>query len=173
MHVLNKSNVNRFLRPFKIVFNGRNTPAQPLDVWSIWRDSDEVGNKYVWCVQLRRKLSEPSGLCQPRLSMRSLRRWAVRRLSHWILWLVVCQLNGHSDWRCTSESTQCVGGAEYCVHFFYALRSVISCFHIFVFCSTGTRLVVMSIQDEFICARCTFSMQLFLSEIVKFRFDWK
>ena len=29
------------------------------------------------------------------------------------------------------------------------LRSVISCFHVFMFCSTGTRLVVMSVQDEF------------------------
>ena len=29
-----------------------------MDVWSVWRDSDEVGNKSVWCVQLRRKLSE-------------------------------------------------------------------------------------------------------------------
>ena len=35
---------------------------------------------------------------------------------------------------------------------------------------------VMSIQDKLICVRlvtgrCTFGMQLFLSEIVKFRFD--
>ena len=37
---------------------GRNTPVQLLDVCSVLRVSDEVGNKYVWCVQLRRKLSE-------------------------------------------------------------------------------------------------------------------
>ena len=97
---------------------GRNTPAQPLDVWSVWRDSDEVGNKYVWCVQLCRKLSEPHGRCQLQLSMQSLRRRAVGRLSHWILWLVVCQLNGCSDWRCASESPLCVGGEEYCVRFY-------------------------------------------------------
>ena len=30
-----------------LYLKGRNTPAQPLDVWSVWRDSDEVGNKYV------------------------------------------------------------------------------------------------------------------------------
>ena len=47
--------------------------------------------------------------------------------------------------------------------FFYALRSVIP---IFMFCSTGMRLVVMSVQDELICVRlvmphCMFRMQLF------------
>ena len=31
----------------------------------------------------------------------------------------------------------------------------------------------MSVQDKLICACCMFSMQLFLSEIVKFRFDRK
>ena len=40
-----------------------------------------------------------------------------------------------------------------------------------MFCRTGTRIVVMSIQDKLICACCMFSMQLFLSEIVKFHFD--
>ena len=69
-------------------FKGGNTPAQPLDVWSIWRVSDEVANKYVWCVQLRRKLSELRGRCLLRLNMRSLRRRAVGRLSHWILYCV-------------------------------------------------------------------------------------
>ena len=69
---------------------GRNTPAQPLDIWSVWGDSDEVGNKYVWCVQLRWKLSQLLGRCLLRFSMQSLRRWAVRRLSYWILWLAVC-----------------------------------------------------------------------------------
>ena len=80
--------------------------------WRLKRlgDSDEVGNKYVWHVQLRRKLLEPHGRCRLRLSMRSLRRRAVGRLSHWILWLVVCQLNGRSDWRCASKSGRCAGG---------------------------------------------------------------
>ena len=41
-----------------------------------------------------------------------------------------------------------------------------------------TRLVLMSVQDELICVSlvmpcCMFSMQLFLSEIVKFHFDRK
>ena len=40
------------------------------------------------------------------------------------------------------------------------------------------RLAVMSVQDELICVRlvmprCMFSMQLFLSEIITFRFDRK
>ena len=69
---------------------GRNTPAQPLDVWSVWRDSDEVGNKSVWCVRLRWKLSVQRGRCLLRFSTQRLRRLAVGRLSHWILWLAVC-----------------------------------------------------------------------------------
>ena len=65
-----------------------------------------------------------------------------------------------------------------CTLFFYAFCSVISCFYVFMFCSPGTRLVVMSVQDKLICVclvmpRCMFSMQLFLSEIVKFHFDQK
>ena len=49
----------------------------------------------------------------------------------------------------------------------------------FKFWSTGTRLaVIMSVQDKLICVHlvmphCMFSMQLFLSEIVKFCFDCK
>ena len=44
-------------------------------------------------------------------------------------------------------------------------------FHVFMSCSTGTRLVVMSIQDKLVCVRlvlprCMFSMQLFLSEML-------
>ena len=52
-------------------------------------------------------------------------------------------------------------------------------FLVFMFWSTGVRVaVIMSVQDELICVRlvmprCMFSMQLFLSEIVKFRFDRK
>ena len=80
---------------------------------------------------------------------------AVGRLSHWILWLVVC----HSDWRRISKSAQCVGGAEYCA---------------VMFCSPGDETrIVMSVQDKLICVRsvmprCMFSLQLCLSEIVKF-----
>ena len=97
--------------------SGRNTPAQLLDVWS--GDSDEFGNKSVQCVQLRWKLLEPRGRCLLWFNMWSLRRLAAGRLSHWILWLVVCHLYNHSDWRCASESAQCVGGAEHCVRFVF------------------------------------------------------
>ena len=49
---------------------------------------------------------------------------------------------------------------------------------ILLFCSTGTRLAVISVQDELNCVRLVmprymFGMQLFLSEIVTFRFDRK
>ena len=49
-------------------------------------------------------------------------------------------------------------------------------FPVYMFCSPGMKVDVMSVQDEFICVRlvmprCMFSMQLFLSEIVKFCFD--
>ena len=113
--------------------------------------------------------------CRLRMSIRSLRRRAVRRLSHWILWLVVCQLNGRSDWRCASESVQCVGGAEYCVRFVFLCtlfhHSLFSCFAVLI-------PVVLYVQDEWICVclvmtRYMFTMQLFLSEIVKFNFDRK
>ena len=45
-----------------------------------------------------------------------------------------------------------------------------------VFICTGMRVAAMAVQDELICVclvmpRCMFSMQLFVSEIVKFRFD--
>ena len=54
----------------------------------------------------------------------------------------------------------------------FSMHSVPS-FLVFMFWSSGMRLAVsMSVQDEFICVclvmpRCMFSMQLFLSEIVK------
>ena len=59
----------------------------------------------------------------------------------------------------------------------FSMHSVPS-FPVFMFCSTGMRLAVMSTQDELICVclvmpRCMFSMQLCLSEIVKFCFDLK
>ena len=61
-----------------------------------------------------------------------LRRLAFGCLSHWILWLAVCQLYDSSDWRCAGESAQCVGGAEYCVHFVFLStlfrHSLFSCF---------------------------------------------
>ena len=53
-------------------------------------------------------------------------------------------------------------------------------FLVFMFWSnvTGMRLAAMSVQDKLICVGlvmpcCIFSMQLFLSEIIKFRFDRK
>ena len=60
----------------------------------------------------------------------------------------------------------------------FSTYSILS-FLVFMFWSTGMRLaVIMSIQDKLICvhlvmSRCMFSMQLFLSEIVKFSFDQK
>ena len=62
-----------------------------------------------------------------------------------------------------------------CAHWF-STHSVPT-FPVVMLCSTGMRLVVMSVQDELIVSlvmpRCMFSMQLFLSEIVQFRFDRK
>ena len=63
-----------------------------------------------------------------------------------------------------------------CALVFYAFRSVISCFHVLEYwCETSS---YQSVQDKLICVllvmpRCIFSMQLFLSEIVKFCFDQK
>ena len=96
----------------------------------------------------------------------------------------VCAI-GFSDWLCASWMAILIGSVRanqrsvwegwntVWALFFYALCSVISCFHVFMFCSTGTRLVVMSVQDELIWACCMFSMQLFLSEIIQFCFDRK
>ena len=64
-----------------------------------------------------------------------------------------------------------------CAHWFSTQSD--QSFLVFMFWSTGMRLAVsMSVQDELICVRlvmplCMFSMQLFLSEIIKFRFDRK
>ena len=49
-------------------------------------------------------------------------------------------------------------------------------FLVFMFWSTGMRLVVRSVQDELIYVRlvmprCMFTMQLFLSKTVMFHFD--
>ena len=151
---------------------GRNTPAQPWRSEAFGETRMRSGTN-MFCVQLRRKLSEPLGGCQLRFSIWSLRRRAVGSLSHWIFWLVVCQLNGHSDWRCANQHSVWEGGIL-CVLCF-SLHSIPS-FLVFMFCATGTRLVVMSVQDKLIWVllvmpRCMFSMQLCLSEIVKFRFD--
>ena len=139
---------------------GRNTLAQTLDVWSVWRDSDEVGNKYVWCVQLRRKNSEPRGHCRIQLSMQSLRRRAVGRLSHWILWLGVCQLNGRSDWQCASESAQCVGGAEYCVHKPLVYNSQHKRHTLIVSCASAERTHYCGVgSTSKRCVQCNFSAE--------------
>ena len=72
-----------------------------------------------------------------------------------------------------------MGGGKYCVCIGFLRTLRIPSFLVFMFWSTGTRLaVIMSVQDELICVRlvmprCIFSMQLFLSEIVKFHFDRK
>ena len=55
----------------------------------------------------------------------------------------------------------------------FSMHSILL-FPVFMFWSTGTRLAGMSVQDKLNCVhlvmpRCMFSMQLFLSEIVKFR----
>ena len=53
------------------------------------------------------------------------------------------------------------------MRFVFSMHSVPS-FPVFTFCSIGTRLVVMFVQEELICVSlvmpcCKFSMQLFLS----------
>ena len=70
----------------------------------------------------------------------------------------------------------CGRGRILCAHWFstHSIPSLL----VFLLCSPGTRLVVMSVQDKLICVhlvipRCMFSMQLFLSEIITFRFDRK
>ena len=93
--------------------SGRKPQAQPLDVWSIWGDWDEVRTNLFGvfsCVGSSQSHAD---------NMQSLRRLAVDCLSHWIFWLAVCQQYDHSDRRCASESAQCVGGAEYCVRFVF------------------------------------------------------
>ena len=58
---------------------------------------------------------------------------------------------------------------------FYALRSLIPRFHVLQY-QHETNCYLRLRQMNCVCLvmpRCMFSMQLFLSEIVKFRFDWK
>ena len=85
---------------------GRNTQAQPLDIWSIWRDQDQVGNNMfgafsgVERFQTRVDVVGFDSTCEV-----------------WGGWLSDVWAIGFSDWRCASESARCVGGAEYCVCF--------------------------------------------------------
>ena len=46
-----------------------------------------------------------------------------RRTSEPLDSLIVCQLNGTSDWWCASETAQCVRGMEYCVRFVFLCTS--------------------------------------------------
>ena len=67
---------------------------------NVWGDSDEFGNKSVWCVLRCWKLLEPHKPCLVRLNLQSLRVLVV-----WGLDAI-----GYSDWLCASESARCVGG---------------------------------------------------------------
>ena len=63
-----------------------------------------------------------------------------------------------------------------CALVFYTLHYVISCFHVFEYWHETSCYHVCSGQIICVCLvmpRCMFSTQLFLSEIVKFRFDRK
>ena len=81
--------------------HGRNTPAQTLDVWNVWGDSDEFGNKPVVCVQLCWKLLELRWRCLVRFNLQSLRVSAA-----WGLDTI-----GYSDWLCASCAvTILIGG---------------------------------------------------------------
>ena len=107
---------------------GRNTLAQPLEVWGVWGDLDDVGNKYVQCVQLRWKRSEPRGCWLLQFSLRSMRRLAVGHLSHWIIYAsYMTILNGGV---LANQRGVLEGQNSVCALFFYALCSVISCFHV-------------------------------------------
>ena len=80
---------------------GRNTPAQPLNVWSIWGDSVEFGDKSVQSVQQRleafgtaRMLSAPIQHvksekvgCRPLEPLDSLIGFVQ---AVWLFWLAVC-----------------------------------------------------------------------------------
>ena len=81
-------NFNLVSKYHKTLNSGTHRPNR-VDVWSFWGNSDEFRNKSVRCVQLRWKLLEPYRCCLLWFNMRSLRRLAVGRLSHWILWLCV------------------------------------------------------------------------------------
>ena len=127
----------------------------PGHLWNVWGYSDEVGNKSVLSEEIGFWPSEPLDSligCMPAV---------------WQFWLAVC-------WRI---SAVCGRGGILCALCF-PIYSVPS-FSVFMFWSTGTRVaVIMSFQDKLICVclvmpHCMFSMQLFLSEIVKFCFDRK
>ena len=87
------------LRPNGLAPKGRNAPAQPLDIWSVWGGSYEVGNISARCVQLRRKLSEPCGaVC----SDWTYEVWGGGLLDVWAI--------EFSDWLCASCMTILIGG---------------------------------------------------------------
>ena len=145
---------------------GRNTPSQQLDIWIVGETWTRSGTNLFGVFS-----------CVESIHSRSDVVWSDSTCKVWGGWLsTVCAI-GFSDWLCASESERCVTGVEYCSHWF-STHSVLS-FLVFMFWSTGMRLaVIMSGQDKLICVclvmpRCMFSMQLFLSEIVKFHFDRK
>ena len=97
-----------------------NTPGQPLAVWSIWGDSDEFGNKSVWCVQLCWSFwNHADSVCSD------------STCEVWDGWLSAVWAIGFSD--CGVLANQrgvWEGRNSVCVLFFYALCSVIPCFHV-------------------------------------------
>ena len=133
---------------------GMNTPAQPLDVWSIWRDSDEVGNRYVRCVQLCWTLSAPTEHAKSEEEG----RWTTEPLDSLIGGVLANQ-------RCVSEYCVRRSFQPTVIPRFHALHSwhEASCY----VPSGGINCV------RLVMPRCMFSMQLFLSEIVKLHFDRK
>ena len=114
--------------------------------------------------------------CRLRLSMRSLRRRAVGLLFHWIIWLVVCWMAVLIGGLLENQRGVWEGGILCALCF---SMDLVPSFAVFMLCSTGTRpAFIMSVQDKLIYVHlvmpcCMFSMQLFLLEIVKFRFDRK
>ena len=124
---------------------GRNTPAQPLDAWGVCWDSDEVGNKSVrWSFRSHSGVVCSDSACEV---------WGGGLSDVWVI--------GFSDWLCASESARRVGGEEYCALCF-SMHSVPS-FPVVMLCSPGTRLVVMSVQDELICVRLCLAVCLVCS----------
>ena len=93
------------------------THSQSLDVWSVWRDSDEVGNGNLFgvfsCVGSFRSHSDV--VC----SDSTCEVWGGGLSDVWAI--------GYSDWLCVSWMAILIGGV---CGIFYALCSIISCFHV-------------------------------------------